>query len=183
MKASRRHELQTNTLAKVITGAPTWWSEHGAKTLFLVIAAMLVGFLIRYRITASRETALHAASELASARASINELKQLEPWRGMPAEQLGAARRQVSSAAAASIDNAFNESKDRRVKAEALVARGDLNWMLASSPESSASTQPSLTSARSSEDLLAGSAELSSASDRPRFGGSLLLDGWSRNVQ
>jgi len=134
MKSQRRHELKTNTLAQALTDLPNTGRRYIGPVLVAAIVALLVVLLVRYRIDSSRRAARESAEALAEARQSIVELRSLPWWRAQNQEQIANQRKTIASGALAAIDRAFTDSKDRKVKAEALVARGDLNYQLANFP-------------------------------------------------
>ena len=145
MKAERRHQLQDNTLAKVITKAPTWWQESGGKMLAAALAVLLIVLLVRYRITSGREARAKAADNLATARAMIDQINQLSLMQMAPPQELAVRRKSFMNDASNAIAQAMRLSDDQKVQAEALIAKGDLNWALANQPVlQGAATQPSL---------------------------------------
>jgi hypothetical protein len=151
MKAERRHELQTNTLAKAMTRAPEAWQKYGGRVLFLLAAAILAFVLVRYRIQTSRAAEESAQQNLSVARTLIQELSNFDTLRAQP-QQLTILRED----AARSLDASAEGSDDPRTLAEILIARGDLYWTLASIPQAPA-TQPTTAPAasqRSPEQLL-----------------------------
>src|SRR5688572_2827793 len=159
MKAERRHELQTNELAKVITGAPSAYSRYGGRVLLVVIAAVLVFVLVRYRITSSRESARMAREYLAAARTTISNLHFADLLNAPPNEAASLRRRWTSEASTA-LEEAGRMSEEPQVLSEVLLARGDLNWALSTLAEiPGAATQPSLRMEETREQLLAGAAE------------------------
>jgi hypothetical protein len=140
MKAERRHELQTNTLAQALAGAPAWWQKYGGRVLFLLIAAVLAVILIRFRVSSGRAAEQAAQQNLAVARTLIDELDNFNQLRGQP-DQMTIIREDASRA----LESATGGSDTPATQAEVLVARGDLYWTLASIPKPPASTQPSAT--------------------------------------
>jgi len=148
MKAERRHELAENELAKVIKGAPTFWQQSGGKFLLGLIVVLLIIILIQYRIRSNREGVAQATEQLAQARSYVDQL-QGEAASGMaffaPPQDVALRRKQAMSEANAAIENALRLSDERRIQAEAMLTRGDLNWTAASLPPvQGAATQPSL---------------------------------------
>jgi len=148
MKAERRHELAENELAKVIKGAPTFWQQSGGKFLLGLIVVLLIVILIQYRIRANREGIAAATEQLALARGYVDTLQAETAqmvWMFAPPHDVATRRKQSLSEANAAIDNALRLSDERRIEAEAMLARGDLNWTAASLPPlPGAATQPSL---------------------------------------
>ncbi len=144
MKAERRHELQDNSLAKVLATPTSASRRFGGMALMVLLAAAVAFLLIRYRINSSREGRRLAAENLSAARNNIRQLGQLEFF-PVPAQQKLSYRKQWAADAASSIDQVAGATRDPKLQAEALIARGDLNWALATMPElPGAATQPML---------------------------------------
>jgi hypothetical protein len=159
MKAERRHELQTNELAKVITGAPSAYSRYGGRVLLVVVAAALVFVLVRYRVTSSRESARLARENLAAARTTISNLHFADLLNAPPSEAASLRRRWTAEATTA-LEETARLSDEPQVMAEVLLARGDLNWALSTLTEiPGAATQPSLRMEQTKEQVLAGAEE------------------------
>jgi tetratricopeptide (TPR) repeat protein len=145
MKAERRHELQQNTLDQALTRAPEAARKYGGMALLVVLAVAAGFLLIRYRINTTRQTQQIARENLATARTNINQLSQLHLFAGVPGQQLVEVRKRWSDDARTALDSITGSATDPKLLAEALVAKGDLNWALAQMndvPE--AATQPSL---------------------------------------
>jgi tetratricopeptide (TPR) repeat protein len=139
MKAQRRHELKTNTLAQQLERLPFTLREHGGKILLAVIAVLLIIVLVNFRARATREGDLTAAQDLSGARSLIGELSGMSMSRVRPDD--------VASQVSESLDSVMRMADDANLKAEALIARGDLNWTLANlndlSADNPSTTQPS----------------------------------------
>ena len=147
MKAQRRHDLQQNDLSKVITKAPTFWQQSGGKFLAVLVAVLVIVILIRYRISTNRQGQVQARDSLAQARTAINELQGTVQASFSPgaANEAAVQRRSAFNEGNAALSQAMTLSDDRKLQAEALIARGDLNWTAATLPElPGAATQPSL---------------------------------------
>jgi hypothetical protein len=148
MKAERRHELAENELAKVIKRAPTFWQQSGGKFLLGLIVVLLIIILIQYRIRANREGIAQATEQLALARGYVDQLEN-EPasmsWMFAPPHDTTQRRKQAISEANSAIENALRLSDERRIQAEAMLTRGNLNWAAAGLPPvPGAATQPAL---------------------------------------
>ena len=123
MKAERRHELQTNTLALWLRWrAPQLLEQYGTRILLGVIVLALAIVLIRYRINAPKVAAAEATIKLEQARQLIAELKA------------GALPGQVSQALQL-IMEALDRSDNPVIHAEGYLTLGDYYWNLASYPE------------------------------------------------
>jgi len=132
MKSERRHELQTNTLADSLAHLPDFWNKHGTKILMVLVAIALFVVLLRYRISSARQATISAGDELATARQLVGEIGTL--YRP-DVEAYATARTQYITDATAAIDHVLATADDPKVIAEATLARGDLNWVLANQPK------------------------------------------------
>ena len=162
MKAERRHELAENELAKVIKGAPTFWQQSGGKFLLGLIVVLLIIVLIQYRMRANREGVAQATEQLALARGYVDQLQNdaaQMSWMFAPPNEVIQRRKLALSEANSAIDSALRLSDERRIEAEAMLTRGDLNWSAAALPAvPAAATQPAL-QMKPSKEYLATAAE------------------------
>ena len=153
MKAERRHELKTNTLAHGLEGLPEFGRRYGTKILLGIVAVLTIVVFVRYQARASREAKEQATDTYAAAVAGIGNLQNLVNLSDgrAAAEQ----RKKVQTEATQAIQQVLDQSKDEALRADALLARGDLNWLLATLPEvRGADTQPTLKLEERDEDLL-----------------------------
>ncbi len=145
MKAERRHELKTNELAKGLERLPELGKRYGGVALLAVVVIALAIVLIRHRINSQRQAQLVAEQNLASAYYLVDALRNPDLMRISGAEQLAIERRQEVDAARQAILAVLQGTEDKSVLASALVAQGDLNWLIANLPAiPAATTQPSL---------------------------------------
>lgn len=147
MKAQRRHELKTNTLDKVLTGAPDATRKYAGMLLLVVLAAVAAYSLVRYRINSARESARVATENLSTARNYITQLGQLDfaPSYVAPPQTKAEFRKRWADDARTALDQVSQSANEPRLLAEALLAKGDLSWTLANLDElPGAATQPSL---------------------------------------
>jgi len=138
MKAQRRHELKTNTLAEAVVHLPNTGKRNAATAITIILAGLLIGLLIRYRLTAAQERADRALDNLAGARDDINEIKQRTLQSVDPSIPQELFREALTRLDAVETDIGGGNSK---VAAEALVARGDAAWYMKEFDAST--TQPS----------------------------------------
>ena len=126
--------------------APTFWQDWGGRFLAVAVAGLVVVLLVKYRIQSNRQAAGEAMASLATARSDIEELQQLAmASEYYPPQESATRRRTLFNDANNDIGDAIHRSDDHKLQAEALVARGDLYWTLASLPMIPGSaTQPSL---------------------------------------
>lgn len=156
MKAERRHELQSNTLAGFLENLPYHLKVHGNKLLTGVIIILLIVAFVRWRNANKIRQEQTIASSLSIARQSIQALTMLNLQRPDNAAQIAQNRANLVTDANNAIDTVAGENANDTVKAEALLAKGDLYWQLANMPElPGAATQPSLKYPKTREELLA----------------------------
>ncbi|HRK31089.1 MAG TPA: hypothetical protein PLD59_08425 [Tepidisphaeraceae bacterium] len=154
MKAERRHELQENSLAHVLSNLPLYLSIYGGRILLFLSLIVLVVVLLNYRKQAKLQQSVSARVSLSTAREGTLQLAQLSGTFADPsqiAQQRALLRSQVDS----SLEIAAGSADTTTLKAEAEVARGDLFWTLANLPElRGASTQPALAIPEKPDQLL-----------------------------
>ena len=131
MKAERRHELQSNTLALWLRWrAPEIWAKHGSRILLALVLVALAIVLIHRRIKAPEDAANLANNNLENARGLIARYND------------GMLNRDAVREALVSIDAALGISDRPEIQAEALVLRGDYHFIIAGRPLDLRSTQP-----------------------------------------
>ncbi len=176
MKAVRRHELQTNSLARFLENLPLYFRFHFGKVLLGLLIFILLIVLIRQRMTSGTVARQQTATALGDVRRLLNELQVVDLTRPTPdlrAEDRKRFASQIDGAIDEIIANTDDGPDDAAIRAEALVARGDLNWIMANLPEvSGAATQPALAMPRPADQYLADAADayeqvLRQYADRP----------------
>ena len=130
MKAERRQDLKTNSLARSIQNLPELWRLHGNKVFLVVIAILLAIIVVRYRLADSAQRLREARESLTEAESKISQLRTSPFWNFEP-ETIGGVRNQFAGDAEDAISEALKKSDDPAVKARAYVDRGDLNFLLA----------------------------------------------------
>src|SRR4051812_7771694 len=144
MKAERRHELQTNTLALWLKWrAPEVWAKYGTHILLGIIVIALGVVLVRHLMNKPIEEANRAADNLAAARDQIGELSV-----GMrsPAESQGTLTL---------IQQAIDGSKRPEIQSEARLTLGDYYWTMFITPlPPGADTQPTALPLESPQEFL-----------------------------
>jgi hypothetical protein len=159
MKSQRRHELKTNALAQKMEDLPELWRQYANKILLGLILVMLVIFLLRYRAQQAEESRMTASTNLSAAERAIHEL-WYQPLM-LVGNQPGMAktRDELASEAESALDSAMRTAEEPALRADVYVARGNLNWLLATFPAlPAAATQPSMQMPKSSSDYLAAAA-------------------------
>lgn len=158
MKAERRHELQENTLAHVLSNFPLYLSVYAGRIVTVVLVVALVFLLFRYRAAAKQQQFETTRINLAQAREATFQLGQLVGGFREPT-QTAQLRSQLLLDANAAIDAVLANADTDTIKAEALVSRGDLYWTAANLPDlSGAATQPALALPEPRDELLAKAA-------------------------
>ena len=158
MKAERRHELQTNTLAQFLSDLPLYIRFHANKILFGIIVICLIILLVRYR---SNQAAIaHQATKdsLESAKIGIQQLKVVDRTQSTDAAR-AQERAKLAAQVKSAVENVLENTKDpddAGTRAQALLVQGDLNWTLANLPPvAGAATQPALSSRQTPAEYLA----------------------------
>ena len=162
MKAERRHELQTNSLARFLENLPLYFRFHFGKVLLGLLIFVLLIVLIRQRMTTGNVARQQTATALGDVRRLLNELQIVDLTRPTPelrAEDRKRFASQIDGAIDEIIANTDDGPEDAPTRAEALVARGDLNWIMANLPEvPGAATQPTLGMPKAPDEYLADAA-------------------------
>jgi len=149
MKAERRHELQTNSLALWLRWRfPQLARQYATRVLLGVIFALLIVVLIRYRMNAPKIAAAEAQARLSVAQEDVHLLQK-----GVPPGRVTGVVTQVREA--------LDRSKDPQIQAMGYITLGDYYWALANYVEPpGATTQPLLYKPQLPHDqLLAKAAE------------------------
>jgi tetratricopeptide (TPR) repeat protein len=142
MKAEHRHELKTNDLSKALITTGDYIKEYGGRVALALAIVIMVVLLVNTRVKRGRETQARFKSDLAYARSQIDQLETigLDPL-GIPIVPVTRF-----DDVRATIDTILDDASDKQILAQALLARGDLNWALANYPQlppnSPATTQP-----------------------------------------
>jgi hypothetical protein len=123
MKAERRHDLKTNALAAKLFTLPDAWRKFVKRLItgLLLVVAAIVGGFAWHSYTVEKKQRL--IEDLASAYDRIDELQ------GFPNSRFNSNCAEVENA----LTEIDNESSDPKLRAQALVARGDLYSTLARS--------------------------------------------------
>jgi hypothetical protein len=150
MKAQRRHELKTNTLAEAMAHLPDTRLRSAVSMALTILGAAAVGLLIRFRLNAGQERILRAQDNLAVVQEEISEIRQLQTQMADPS-QPGELFIDITSRLDAVLTDAGGDQP--LLAAEALLARGDADWQMAG--VASSTTQPSQNPQQSPESLLA----------------------------
>jgi|GEM_PF-764182 len=176
MKSERRHELKENSLAGFLENVPYYARVHGNKLLTGLIVILLIAAFVRWRSARAVEKQNLISSNLADARTKIGELSSPNFAIGLltgDPRTISAQRQTLTADANNAIDTIAGETEDQTIRAEALLAKADLNWTLANLPEiPAATTQPALKSTTSPDEFLRKATDfytnvLSSYADQP----------------
>lgn len=151
MKSERRHELQTNELAKQIAKLPDTTRQYGTRLALVVALIAVVVFFFYYR-SSSRKANEAAEAEVLQAITqeviNLTHYQHLDQARdasgeASPVQAMSNLRNQVAEIRKGLAS--LGESENTKIRAKALQVRGDLNLFLATSPElPQATTRPSL---------------------------------------
>jgi hypothetical protein len=167
MKAERRHELKQNSLVRSLEGIPNRGKEFASRLSLGLVLVALVVVLIRYRMNSNAEQVAKARAFLAEANSSIRLLTSANPEQifdgslffAFPGNEAREAqgRNEVYTTGIKAVDDALAAapSGDAQIHAQALIARGDLNFSLANLPPiPGAATRPSLAPPAPQDQLL-----------------------------
>ncbi|HVT90613.1 MAG TPA: hypothetical protein VHD56_17290 [Tepidisphaeraceae bacterium] len=157
MKGERRHELQTNSLSQFLTDLPLYLRFHANKFLLGFIVLCAIFLLVRYRMSAAQQAREAAHTSIGSALVGIEQLKRVDQTQATDMGRLQ-ERKKIADQIRAAIDQILNttsDSSDTVLRADALVAKGDLYWTIANLPPlDSAATQPAASGMPSATDAL-----------------------------
>jgi hypothetical protein len=159
MKAERRHQLQANELAKQLETFPETLKRNASTILLVITACVVVFFVVRYRRASAENRDVNLSNALMNARQGPQELRFVNAAQGQaPVEAVVARRNQPISESRNAIDTILREAEGDEgmaMRAEALVAKGDLNWALANlEPLAAGATQPTLALPRTQTEYL-----------------------------
>ena len=157
MKAERRHELKTNALARGLDDMPELWHEYGSKILLIVLVAAVAFLLVRYWADKKAHDAELITSSMQSIHSDLDQLRGLPMLlaNGAGAQVVAEQRQKIAQRVDGSISTVLNTAKDSKVLANAFLARGDLNWLLANFPDVPGSdTLPSTLQIQNHDSLL-----------------------------
>jgi hypothetical protein len=147
MKSERRHELQQNSLIQAVHDLPELARRHGSRIALVVIAISLVIIWMKYRSNTAAQKLEDARVQLTEAMISLRQLQNLSvvpPGSDDPASQ---QRTLWYSDGLQHADDALDEAADgdAKIRAQALIYKGDINFTLADMPDlPGAATRPSL---------------------------------------
>jgi len=133
------------------------WQKYANVVLIPVIIGLTVFLLVRFRMNANADAKAADSAALTDIRLQLSQIRQREmaPVTAIPA-QYAEYRNATHAETEKRIDSLLDTTKDPVIRAEALVAKGDLNWIAANFPVlPGAATQPSLRSTKSPEEHLA----------------------------
>jgi hypothetical protein len=157
MKAERRHQLQDNELVKQLETLPEKLQRNASKIVLAITFFLLVFFILRYRNQAAIQRQNALAGATTTAQLGPRQLRSLD-GQFIPPEQLASYRTQITSEVNGAIDTILREAEGDEgaaLRADALIAKGDLNWTLANlTPLPGAATQQALRPARTTEEYL-----------------------------
>ena len=138
MKSERRHELKTNTLAEALAKLPNTGRRRVTTSVTIALVGIAIFSLVRYRLDANAKRVAQANDDLAVAREEINEIKTMTMQPVDPSQP-----EEQYKDVTARLNNVLSTAggSNPKLAAEALLARGDVNWNMAQLAMST--TQPS----------------------------------------
>ena len=145
MKSQRRHELKTNALARGLEALPSHWKDYGSRVLLAVLVALIVFLGFRYWNDKKALEAQQLNSSIETVQTELSRLDSLVSGDAASASAIAKERKLAATEADNAISTILTTSSDPKIKASALLARGDLNWKLAEAPDPPGSdTRPDL---------------------------------------
>lgn len=156
MKSERRHELQTNSLVQLIDNLPLLLRAYANHILVGVVIVALGITAWNWRARAERGRAALVANSSVLMRQGIDQLRVVEAQVSDP-EQIRSLRGQLAEQINRAIDDVLSSAKGKQeqaLAADALLARGDLHWHLATARDLPPSTQPANPATPSPQDAL-----------------------------
>ena len=127
MKAERRHELQTNSLALWLRWRlPQIWQQHGTKILLGLILVALMILVIRWRLNAPKLAYTRAEQALSQADQIMIRIRS-----GDTAHETDALKLVKSGQLPALVKNALDESDKPLIQARSYNLLGDYYYSLA----------------------------------------------------
>jgi tetratricopeptide (TPR) repeat protein len=146
MKAERRHELKTNTLAAKLEKAPAFFQQYGSRISLGLILCLLTAYLVFRYVSSRTDKAIRASENLGEAVFTLNDMRLSE----------GRGGRDLHKKVEEYVSAALENSSDPKVRAAALIMRGDANWEAANTPVApAATTRPELAPPKKSDEYLA----------------------------
>jgi hypothetical protein len=163
MKAERRHQLQTNTLAASLGGFPEWLRQNVWRIVIVVAVAVLAYSAVQFRNNARVRREMDAAQSLTMLRQRVRAINSyyFNPTQAMSEQELAAQRNGLADSAQSMFDEVIADTDEAEpaLRAQAYLLHAELNWTLANLPTLPASTtQPSLRVPQSQPELLAAAA-------------------------
>lgn len=132
------------------------WQKYANAVLIPVIIGLTVFLLIRFRMNANADAKAADEQALTEVRQRITSMRMMDVSRlQIGADQLSTYRNSNQADTEKMIDALLDSTKDPVIRAEALVAKGDLNWLTATFPElPGATTRQSLQPTKPIDDYL-----------------------------
>jgi len=132
------------------------WQKYANWVLIPIIIGLTAFLLYRFRMNAAENALAQERGDLTNVRMMLRDIRQADPTRTSSQEQLANFRDARYLDASRKIEELLASAKDPFIRAEAQVALGDLNWLIANFPQlPGATTRPALKGPKSTEDYLA----------------------------
>src|SRR5258707_145068 len=135
MKAERRHELKTNTLATKIVQLPDVGKKWAGRAVLALAILLAVAALIYNRVSNSRKAEVDAAEDVAAARHALEEIRNSGPAGSQPLDAAYLTMvKEKRKDALRFLDEATSLSSDAKLRGQGLLLKGDIDFALASIP-------------------------------------------------
>ncbi len=133
----------------------TPWQKYANLVLIPLIIGLSVFLLVRFRLNAAAQAKANEMGLLSDVQMRLAEFRTMDIPRGASMEQLASFRDSKYLEVEKLIDQLLESAKEPTIRSEALVARGDLNWIIANFPAlPGATTQPTLATPKPAEAYL-----------------------------
>ncbi len=125
------------------SGVAAFWEKYGSRLLLGLTVIALLYALIQYRRGATLRATETASENLSLARQQLDRFRNRGPW-AAPEQTIQEAA-SLEGAIVPVLESVAGDAEQSKLLGQAMVARGDLYWMLANLPDyPPAATQPSL---------------------------------------
>jgi hypothetical protein len=120
------------------------WQKYANMILLVVIIGLAVYLLVRYRMDANKAARTAEQQTLTAVRSRIHQLRDAE-FNLLSQEMIDTMRDTRYRETDKLITDLLATAKEPNIRAEALIAKGDLNWAIANFPDlPGATTRPDL---------------------------------------
>ncbi|HET6248166.1 MAG TPA: hypothetical protein VFE47_10755 [Tepidisphaeraceae bacterium] len=141
--------------------APAFFQQYGSRILLGVILCLLAYILVQRHLNDKAQKAKDASRSLGGAIYALNQLQSIpiNPEHPIPPDQLVSIRKQYVQEVENRVGEVLANADDPKVRAQGLIVRGDLNWLLANFPPLPTTRPSEFAMPKSSDEYLTAAAE------------------------